>query len=307
MNAPYRRRVLQVLVDVLVPVFAIVALGYIMARVTDVESKTLATLAYWVLGPAFIFDILSEAELAPDVVLKIVAASVLVMVIVGAVAVVVMRLAGADFSTVAAAVLTSTHGNVGNFGLAICTFAFGAAVLPIAGVVMVTVNTVGILIGVGMATIRHGSLFRAALTAIASPLALAVLPALLVNVTNATLPIWLDRPISLLAAAMIPVLLLTLGIQLAGMRRTGLPSRLVSLPIVLKLVAAPLVAWLAVTLLDLSGDAGNVVVLQAAMPAAVFTSLIALEHDLEADFVTSAVLVGTLISAVTLPVVITLL
>lgn len=57
----------------------------------------------------------------------------------------------------------------------------------------------------------------------------------------------------------------------------------------------------------LAGVAADVVILQAAMPAAVFTSLIALEHDLEADFVTSVVLVGTLTSAVTLPVVISLL
>ena len=220
---------------------------------------------------------------------------------------VAMRALGASFSTLAASVLTAIHGNVGNFGLAICAFAFGADVLPIAGIVMVTVNTVGILVGVGMATIRHGSLARAAVTAVISPLALAVVPALLVNVSNAELPVWLDRPISLLAGALIPVMLLTLGIQLAGMSRTTLPSRLVAVPIVLKLLLAPLIAWVTVILLRLTGDAGSVVILQAAMPAAVFTSLIALEHDLEADFVTSAVLVGTLLSALTLPVVIPLL
>lgn len=33
--------------------------------------------------------------------------------------------------------------------------------------------------------------------------------------------------------------------------------------------------------------AGQVLILQMAMPAAVFTSLIALEHDMEPDFVTS--------------------
>ena len=69
----------------------------------------------------------------------------------------------------------------------------------------------------------------------------------------------------------------------------------------------PAFAVLAVGLVALSGAAGDVVVLMAAMPAAVFTSLIALEHDLEAYFVTSVVLVGTLVSAVTLPVVISLL
>lgn len=75
----------------------------------------------------------------------------------------------------------------------------------------------------------------------------------------------------------------------------------------MKLVVSPLAAVAMVALLGLSGSPADVVVLQAAMPAAVFTSLIALEHDLEADFVTSVVLASTLISALTLPVVIRLL
>jgi predicted permease len=105
---------------------------------------------------------------------------------------------------------------------------------------------------------------------------------------------------------MIPVMLLTLGIQVAGMPRR-LPQKLVVMPIALKLLAAPTIAFGAVTLLGVTGTAGQVVILMSAMPAAVFTSLIALEHDLEADFVTSVVLMGTLASAITLPVVIFLL
>jgi predicted permease len=75
----------------------------------------------------------------------------------------------------------------------------------------------------------------------------------------------------------------------------------------MKLVVSPSIAAVAVTALSLAGAAGDVVVLQAAMPAAVFTSLIALEHDLAADYVTTVVLVGTLASILTLPVVISLL
>ncbi|HEU4321095.1 MAG TPA: AEC family transporter [Acidimicrobiia bacterium] len=295
-----------VLVNVLVPVFGIVAVGFVVARVIGAETRTLATLSYWILGPVFIFEILSTARLSPDVVLKIVVASLATMVVVGVIAYGLMRPFGATFSVGAATVLTATHGNVGNFGLAICAFAFGDEVLPIAGIVMVAVNTLGILVGVGLASVRNGSLLRAVGTAVGSPLALAVIPALWVNLTDATLPLWLARPVSLLAAAMIPVMLLTLGIQLAGMQ-ARLPSPRLVVPVSLKLVAAPLVAVGFVTLLTLDGDPGRVVVLQAAMPAAVFTSLIALEHDLEADYVTSVVLVGTLLSAVTLPVVISLL
>lgn len=295
-----------VLVDVLVPVFGILAVGFLVARLIGAETRTLATLSYWILGPVFIFEILSKARLSPEVVLKIVAASLATMVVVGVFAFGVMRLGGSSFSVGAATVLTSTHGNVGNFGLAICAFAFGEEVLPIAGIVMVAVNTLGILVGVGLASVRRGSIGRALITAVGSPLALAVLPALWVNLTDTTLPLWLDRPISLLAAAMIPVMLLTLGIQLAGMP-ARLPSHRLAIPVSLKLVVAPLVAFLFVTVFTLGGDPARVVILQAAMPAAVFTSLIALEHDLEADYVTSVVMVGTLLSAITLPVVISLL
>ena len=295
-----------VLVNVLVPVFGIVAVGFGVARLIGAETRTLATLSYWILGPVFIFEILSTARLSPDVVLKTVAASVATMIVVGAIAYGAMRLSGSSFSLRAATVLTSTHGNVGNFGLAICAFAFGEEVLPIAGIVMVAVNTAGILVGVGLASLRRGSIGRALITAVGSPLALAVVPALAVNLTDTTLPLWLDRPISLLAAAMIPVMLLTLGIQLAGMP-ARLPSPRLAVPVSLKLVVAPIVAFGFVTIFALDGDPGRVVTLQAAMPAAVFTSLIALEHDLEADYVTSVVLVGTMLSAITLPVVISLL
>lgn len=297
---------LQVLFDVLVPVFTVVAIGFGLSRWVGIEARALATLAYWVLGPAFIFDVLATAELDPDVVVKVVAASAAVMVIAGLVAAGTMRLIGSSFSELAATVLTSTYGNAGNFGLAISAFAFGPEALPVASIVMVTVNTLGILTGVGLASLRRGSLLRAAATAVSSPLALAVLPALLVNLTDAGLPIWIDRPIALLALALIPVMLLTLGIQLAGMPR-ALPSPRITVPIAVKLLLAPALAAVAIGLFGVGGLPGDIVVLQAAMPAAVFTSLIAIEHQLEADYVTSIVLLGTLVSAATLPVVLTLL
>jgi predicted permease len=297
---------LQVLVEVLVPVYAVVAVGYLLARTVRVEPPALATIAYWVLGPVFIFDVLATAELDPSVVGKVVGSTVMTMAVVGALAAIAMKVIGSSFSELAATVLTSIHGNVGNFGLAICAFAFGTEVLPIAGIVMVTTNTLGIITGVGLATSRHRSIFKAALTGLVSPMAVAVLPALAVNLTDTNLPIWVERPVSLLAAALIPVMLLTLGVQIAGMGKR-LPSPRIILPIGIKLVAAPVIAVGAVAVLALTGVAANVVVLQAGMPAAVFTSLIALEHDLEPDYVTSVVLVGTLTSVITLPVVIALL
>lgn len=293
---------LRIFVDVLVPVFLVVAVGFLVARAVDIKPAALTTISYWVLGPAFIFEILAGAELERGVIARTVGATVATMAIVGILAAVLLRAMGRSFSEAGAGVLTSIHGNVGNFGLAISAFAFGDQALPVAGIVMVTVNTLGIVTGVGLASLRHHSVVRSVVTALFSPLALAVVPALLVNTTDVSLPLWLSRPIGLLAAAMIPVLLLTLGVQIAGMPR-ALPRPLVAVPIGLKLAVSPLVASAIAGLLGLAGTASQVVIIQAAMPAAVFTSLIALEHDLEPDLVTSVVLTGTLVSVVTLPIV----
>ncbi len=295
-----------VFVEVLVPVFLVVGIGFFVARTVGVRPQGLATLSYWVLGPVFIFNALSGSSLDAGEVVKIVGTTAIAMAIVGSLAAGVGRFSGASRSLTSASVLTSTYGNVGNFGLAICAFAFGDHVLPVASIVLVTVNGVGILVGVGLATSREAHWAKAAVMALTTPLALAAVPALVVNVTDVDLPIWVDRPVTLTAGALIPVMLLTLGMQLAGMERS-LPAPATAVPIVLKLVVNPLVALGAVGLVGLTGDSGKVVILQAAMPAAVFASLIALEHDLEPDFVTSVVLVGTLASVLTIPVVISVL
>lgn len=221
---------LGIFVDILVPVFLVLGIGFAIARMVGATPQTLATLAYWVLGPIFIFDILSNADLEAGDVARIVASTALAMLVVAAIAAAVGGLFGTGRSITSASILTSIHGNVGNFGLAITAFALGDEVLPIAGIVMVTINTLGILTGVGLASSRTETLLGAARRALLTPLALAVIPALLVNVTNTDLPIWIDRPVSLIAPAMIPVMLLTLGIQLAGMEKS-LPRRAAEPPL----------------------------------------------------------------------------
>lgn len=97
----------QVFVEVLAPVFAVVAVGFALAPSVGVEPPALTVITYWILGPAFVFELLAGAELAPEVVGKVVASTVLGMMIIAAVAVLVMRALGRDFSTTSATVLTS--------------------------------------------------------------------------------------------------------------------------------------------------------------------------------------------------------
>ena len=71
-----------------------------------------------------------------------------------------------------------------------------------------------------------------------------------------------------------------------------------------RLLVSPALALLLVDFFGITGIDRSVGIVQAAMPAAVLTSLIALEHELIPDFVTTAVLFSTVASAITLTVVI---
>lgn len=295
----------SILLDTLTPVFLLVGIGWVVGSRLGLDAQTAARLAYYVLGPAFVFDLLATADLEAGVVVRLVVVVTVSTLLVGAVGWTVARLLGGGPAVVGAFTLVAVYANVGNFGLPIVLFQLGEEALPLAGLVLVVVNLLGFLVGVTVANLEDVHPVRAFGRAVRSPLVLASFPALAVNLLGAELPLPLARPIALLAQGMIPVLLLTLGLQLARMGRPRVDRQVLAATGV-RLLAGPAVTAGVVGLLALPEPAGDVAVVQSAMPAAVFTALIAIEHDLEPDLVTTVVLLSTLVSAVTLTIVLAL-
>ncbi|MEM9038045.1 MAG: AEC family transporter [Actinomycetota bacterium] len=294
--------VAEVLIDVLAPVALLVVLGAASGRRLGIEVSTLSRFSFAVLGPAFVFSILADAELDGTVVVRLVLAGLAGMA--GAVVVVLAwaRAIGASYEAAAASTMTAAYGNVGNAGLAIVAFGLGDDALPIASVLMLTINITGLVLGVGLAEGRTRSPIRAVGRALSAPMTVAGAAALVVNVGGLDLPLVLDRSVGLLAGALIPVMLYTLGLQLV---LTGRPTWGADVGVVVatKLVLVPVVAGLVARALGLEGDALDAVIIQSAMPPAVFCAVVAIEYDFVPDRVTAAVVAGTLASAVTLPIV----
>jgi predicted permease len=298
--------VANVIFDVLAPVAILVGLGAALGPRLHIDVGGLSRLAYNVFGPAFIFAVLAGADLERGVVARLVLAGLAGMASAVALAVLWSRITGAGYELTAATAITSSYGNVGNAGLAIVAFSLGDQALPVAGVLMLTINLTGLVLSVGLAEARSRSPLPALGKALATPMAIAGAISLLVNLSGVDLPVVVDRSIGLLADALIPVMLLTLGMQLA---KSGRPTWSNDLGVVLvaKLALAPLVAGLAASALSLGGDFLDAVVIQSAMPPAVFAAVIAIESDLAPDRVTAAVVLTTLLSALTLPVVLLVL
>lgn len=294
--------VVSVLFDVLGPVVLVVAVGAIFGPRLNIDIGSLNRLAYWVLGPAFVLDILSQADIERSVIVKLVLAGLAGMAVAGLVAMLVMRARGADYAVVAATVMTSAFGNVGNAGLAISSFALGEEAVAAASVLMLTVNISGIVLGIGLASARTSSPIGAVGRALTAPISIAGAIAILTNITAVEPPLLIERSIGLLSVAMIPVMLFGLGMQLAA---SGRPEWTFDLGVatIAKLAIAPIAAGVVAAALGLSGDNLGVVVIQSAMPPAVFCSVVALEHDLEPRRVTTAVVVVTVLAVLTLPIV----
>lgn len=295
----------SILLNTLTPVFLLVAVGWVVGSRLGLDAQTAARLAYYVLGPAFVFDLLAKADLDAGVVVRMVVVTSLSAVVVGALGWAVARVLGGGRTVAGAFALVGVYANVGNFGLPIVLFELGEEALPLAGIVLVVVNLLGFLVGVTVAHLDDVHPLRAFGRAARSPLVVAVVPALAVNLLGVEVPLPLARPIGLLAQGMIPVLLLTLGLQLAKMGRPRIDRDVVAASAV-RLLGGPAVTAALVAVVGLPDRAAGVAIVQGAMPAAVFTALIAIEHDLEPDLVTTVVLVSTLASAVTLTLVLAL-
>ena len=52
----------SVFLNVVVPVFAVALIGYLAAPRLNLEPRTISRTAYYIFAPAFVFDLLSQAD-----------------------------------------------------------------------------------------------------------------------------------------------------------------------------------------------------------------------------------------------------
>lgn len=296
---------LRIFVNILVPVFSLVAIGYVAGPRLGLDARTLSRTAYYILVPSFIFSVFSTADIKAEDALQMALYIVLVTLLGILLSLAAARALGATAQMTAAFVLIAAFGNVGNFGLPVIQFKLGDAALVPASIYFLVASQFGFIVGVIAATWHKGSGLAAVWSAFTTPGVIAVIPAVLFNYFDVPTPLFANRALTLLSGAMIPVMLVTLGVQLAGMGKLYF-NRDVATTSILRLLAGPALAMVLAGLFTLSPIERGAGIIQASMPAAVLTSLIALEHDLLPDFVTTVVLFSTLASAITLTIVLAL-
>lgn len=237
----------SILFNTLAPVFLVVAAGFVVGRRFDLDPRPPARAAFYIFVPAFVFDVLVGSDLGSTTIVRVVVALGATSISAAVVAWLAGRLLGKSRSVVVAFVMVAVFGNVGNLGLAVNIFEFGEDAADLAGVAFLTVNVLAFLISITAIKWGHVHPLRAVAAALATPAVMVVPPAILVNATGVELPVFAERFVGILAEGLIPVMLVTLGLQLAATRQLRIGAD-VFIGSALRLLVAPALAAAAVAL-----------------------------------------------------------
>ena len=293
-----------VFLNVVTPVFILVVIGYFVGPRLKIDARSLSRTAYFVFIPAFVFNIISEAKIDSELALQMLSFILVAQIAVALLGFLVGKALRQSREITAAFVVIATFGNVGNFGLPLIVFRLGETARTFATVYFVATVFISFVICVGVASWARSGGVTAVFSVFKTPALIALIPALVFNITDVEVPIFLSRLSGLLGQAMIPVMLITLGVQMGEIPKIKINFNVFAASTV-RLIGGPVLALLIVPYFGLEGLERSTGILQAAMPAAVLASIIALEYKLLPEFVTTTVLFSTLYSILTLTVILT--
>ncbi len=278
-----------------------VGLGYLVQKRVGLDLPTLTRLNFYVFVPAFLFVNIYESKLSPAELGRIALHFAIFFPLMGLIAWGLASALGMGERMKRALTASVIFYNSGNYGIPVAQLAFSGAVLPLqvqAAMVMlqnISTFTVGVFIMAGgrgerkRDTLREifklPMIYMLALAGLMRYFGLAPLP-----------PI--NTALHFLSAALVPVAVVTLGAQMAGLKAPKF-GRDLALSLTLRLVAAPILGFVLVWALGIKGLLAQSLMVSTSFPTAVNSALLALQFENEPEFAAAAVFYSTIISTLT--------
>lgn len=283
---------LSELFAVVAPIALCVAVGFFWCRGGQhFPAEFVSALVTRIGAPCLIVGTLTEVKVSPRLLGEVGLAVLLVLLFTAAAGWLVCRAGGLS---VRAMLGPLVFPNTGNMGLPLALFAFGDSGLAIALAVFLLVSFAHFTLGVAL--VSGSSPWREALR---SPIVWAGAIGIALVLLEQSLPRWLENSVGLLGDFTIPLMLITLGVSLAQLRVRDL-RRSVALALA-RLAIGVGAGVLACGLLELEGVMRSVVILQSAMPVAVFNYLLAHRYGAEPEAVAGTVVISTALAFGGLP------
>jgi malate permease and related proteins len=277
--------------QVIVPVFLIVAIGYVYARRVRPDMSGFNRIMLDVLSPTIVYTALAGKDFRWQEHVPLLAGGALVILGTGLVAWGVARVLRTQARTLVPVVMFT---NCGNMGLPLALLAFGPQGLAAAVALFSISNVIHFSLGA-----RITSADASTRQLLLSPLMVASALGFASAVSGIRPPDMIFTGMKLLGDAMVPLMLFALGARLTQLRRRDVPRGLLGAfarPLIGLAVALPL-AWA----LDLQGAARAQLILFSALPPAVMQFLLAEKYRQEPERVAAMILLGNALAVIFVP------
>ncbi|MGC9356829.1 MAG: AEC family transporter [Anaerolineae bacterium] len=294
---------MYLLFNVVLPVFVIAGLGIFARLWLDVDIESLSRVAFRIFIPALVFEALLNSTFSAAEFGSMALAVALLSAILFLIGLAAARILNLSAGLRGALVITLVLANVGAYGLPVLSFARGEEVVVPGSIYIIVFNALLItLSSVYLATLAKSSARTVIGRVVKNPVIYAALLGVIARLTGIIVPETVIQIVDLLGDAGTPVLLLVLGMQLiesvrGEWRAHQIPALIVI--VVVRLMLAPLLALLLADWLALPDLFRFAFVIDSAMPSAILTTVLAMEFEADASFVSLAVFTTTLLSLLT--------
>lgn len=283
----------------ILPIILLGGAGFVLGKVLHVDPRGLGRVVFYIFSPVLIFDLMIKSQLKLFEAASVIGFTTSIILVVGVITYIFGKLLKVERTALISILITSMFANTGNYGLPLVSFAFGEKALSYAGIYFVTTTLLFYSLGVLLASLGHMDFRSAILGLFKVPMLYAVLLALIVKSLHWELPLALQRAVDLASGGTIPVMLVLLGLQMTQVEFSN-NVRALQLSVGMRLLIAPVLAFLMTALFGIQGFARQGAVTQASMPSMVSATVLATEYHLDSKLIAAVVFVSTLLSPLTL-------
>jgi predicted permease len=282
------------IIDIVLPAFFTIFLGYLVGRFSRLNLMPVVDITLYIGVPALVFVSLLNKEIVLVDAAKIWTSAIIIMLGCLVIAWLVLKLIRQKHSGLYVPISMM---NTVNIPFPIIFLAYGSEGLAAATLFyipnVVFLYTIGVYI---MAGRRWRENMKEVLK---QPVIYAVVLGLLLNFLDAEVPALIVNSFDFVSQMAIPLVLLVLGYNLSQAGITSFPTTL--LASFLRMGVGLAIGIGVINAFNLTGVLRSVVVLDAAMPAAATSALLAAKYRNEAEMVASVVFLTTLVSLASIP------
>ncbi|MBN1632496.1 MAG: AEC family transporter [Thermoleophilia bacterium] len=284
----------QIITVILPTVFAI-ALGYLLGKVGKPDVGTLIDVAMFIATPCLVLHSLYSSPIVVGDALRGWGATLLVMAGTFVIAWLVFGTRGKGSS---ALYLPIMFQNTINIPLPILYLAFGDEGVATAVLFYIPNGLLIYSLGIYMAS-GHKELRQGLKAVLRTPLIYAAVLGLVLNLTGAAVPDAVTTGLKLVGQAAVPLMLLILGMNIGRFKFSQIPLTITAS--VIRMGGGFAVGLLAVWLLGMTGLPRAIVLFEAAMPSAVFVTVLCTKYNNQPELASSIVLTTTVMAVGVIP------